>query len=143
MCMANCPCGENCPTCESDQCSEFCPTTTTTTTTTSTTTTTKTTESVIGDTILILSDDKVMLHNWPLGRTAYFKELQHYYNDIYSKFNLNGYWVKDACSVQYKGESYLIGGAYNCANGDHHCSHINVQRAVVKLSKTSCGLGHS
>ena len=47
---------------------------------------------------------------------------------------------KDACSVQFNGESYLIGGAYNCANGDSHCSHINVQKSVVKLSKTGCGL---
>jgi len=139
----------------------YCPATTPVPTTTSTTTaspapiTTTTAEittkpadgptappldEIDGDTILILSDDKAMLHNWPLGKDPYFKELQHNYNDIYSKFDFNGYWVKDACSVQFNGESYLIGGAYNCANGDSHCSHINVQKSVVKLSKTGCGL---
>ena len=145
--MADCPCGENCPTCESGQCSEFCPTTTTTTTTTSTTatTTTKTTESVIGDMILIISYDKVMLHSWPLGQTEFFDELQPYDNHPNSKFDLNGYWVMDACSVYYKGESYLIGGVFGgrCDNGGPHCTDLNVPRAVVKLSKTSCGLGQS
>ena len=141
-CMADCPCGENCPTCESGQCSEFCPTTTTTTTTTTRQRPT-TSPTSRGDSILIFSDDKVMLHNWPLGQRAQFQELQNHYNDNRSKFNLNGYWVKDTCSVQYKGESYLIGGSYTCTNSDHDCSHINVPRAVVKLSKSSCGLGQS
>ena len=86
------------------------PTTTTTTTaepTTITTTTAQVTtkpadgptapplDEIDGDTILILSDDKAMLHNWPRGGVEYFKELQHNYNDIYSKFNFNGYWVKE------------------------------------------------
>ena len=59
-------------------------------------------DEIDGDTILILSDDKAMLHNWPLGKDPYFKELQHNYNDIYSKFDFNGYWVKETVYYFYR-----------------------------------------
>ena len=39
------------------------------------------------------------------------------------------------------GESYIIGGAYDCtAEHTEYCNHVNVQRAVVKLSHNRCGL---
>ena len=52
-------------------------------------------DEIDGDTILILFDAKAMLHNWPIGMDPYFKELQYIYNDIYSKFDFSGYWVKE------------------------------------------------
>ena len=52
----------------------------------------------------------------------------------------SGYWVKDSCAVQFQGQSYIIGGAYNCASGNEDCEHINVQRSVVKLAEDGgCG----
>ena len=44
-----------------------------------------------------------------------------------------GFWVKDSCAVQFNGQSYVIGGAYNCVSGNADCGHINVQRSVVRL----------
>ena len=82
-----------------------------------------------------------MLHSWPLGQAASFVALRNSANDHNAKFDNNDYWVKDACSVQFQGESYLIGGAYNCAGGNsQNCEHINVQKSVVKLSKEKCGI---
>jgi len=126
-------------------------TTTARTTTIRTTTTTQDTgigpgptappiDEIEGDTILILAEDKAMLHNWPRGGGAKFNTLQNSYNDFNSKWEMNGYWVKDACSVQFQGESYLIGGAYNCDGGTANCEHVNIQKAVMKLSTTKCGL---
>ena len=43
-----------------------------------------------GDMILIVSDDKAMLHNWPKGGEEYFFELQGSYQDFNSKFDFNG-----------------------------------------------------
>ena len=40
--------------------------------------------------ILIVSDDKAMLHNWPKGGEEYFFELQGSYQDFNSKFDFNG-----------------------------------------------------
>ena len=39
-------------------------------------------------------------------------------------------------------KSYLIGGAYDCSDNQdqQYCGHLNVQRAVMKLSSDSCGL---
>ena len=59
-------------------------------------------DEIDGDTILILSDDKAMLHKWPLGGAPFFEELQHNYNDIYSKFDFNGYWVKETVYNFYR-----------------------------------------
>jgi len=47
-----------------------------------------------GDTLLILSDDKAMLHNWPRGQPQYFFELQSSHTDFNSRFDFNGYWIK-------------------------------------------------
>jgi len=136
---------------------KYCPLTTTktstttqtTTTTARTTTTTKFVEpivtappitDIVGDAILILHDDKAMLHNWPKNQAPVFHPLQTSFTDPRSVWNQNDFWPHESCAVQFKGESYLIGGAYNCDSGNSNCQHINVQRAVVKLSRTSCGL---
>ena len=163
LCLASCPCHENCRNgCDVGFCpswDKYCKATTTmeTTTTTARTTTIRTTtttqdtgigpgptappiDEIEGDTILILAEDKAMLHNWPRGGGAKFNTLQNSYNDFNSKWEMNGYWVKDACSVQFQGESYLIGGAYNCDGGTANCEHVNIQKAVMKLSTTKCGL---
>ena len=66
----------------------------------------------------------------------------HPYQDPNPKFDNKGFWTYDACAVQFNGESYLIGGAYDCSDNQdsQYCGHLNVQRAVMKLSKDSCGL---
>ena len=163
-CLDNCPCHKNCQNgCDHGWCPEWdkwCPyttpvSTTPRTTTPRSTTTSRTTTStkappaptapdvdeIHGDSILILSDDKAMLHQWDLNGSPVFHHLQDSFNDRNSVWHQNGYYVHDACSVQFKGESYLIGGAFYCDNGDaQNCAHINVQRSVVKVSKTKCGL---
>ena len=48
-------------------------------------------------------------------------------------FFILGFWVKDSCAIQFNGQSYVIGGAYNCVSGNADCGHINVQRSVVRL----------
>jgi len=83
-----------------------------------------------------------MVMSW--GRDEYdanFRELTKNYQDPNKKFDINGFWTHDACSVQLNGESYIIGGAYDCtAEHTEYCNHVNVQRAVVKLSHNRCGL---
>ena len=139
-CTQDCPCHRNCINgCDLGDCptwDKYCPATTPavtqppatepiTTTTAATTTTTAGGDTPIaptdapitppkGDTILILADDKAMLHRWPKGSPAYFYELQNSYQDFNSKFDFNGFWVKDSCSVQFLGRNYLIGGQQNC-----------------------------
>ena len=117
-CLRDCICYENCPngcdlppfntTCPSWD--AYCPATEPVTTTeilTTTEGTTLTTASTLppsgeigppgppieapeGDMILIVSDDKAMLHNWPKGGEEYFFELQGSYQDFNSKFDFNG-----------------------------------------------------
>ena len=164
-CLDNCPCHKNCQNgCDYGYCptwDKYCPYTTpvTTRSTTPKTTTKKTTttsynggtpptappiDELHGDSILILSDDKAMLHQWPRGEPTnsrdHFRHLQDNYNAPNSVWDMNGFWVHDACSVQFKGESYIIGGAYNCDKGTTNCEHLNIQRAIVKLSNKKCGL---
>ena len=82
-----------------------------------------------------------MLHNWPKGGDATWNALRNSANDFNAKWDNNDFWIKDACSVQFQGESYIIGGAYNCAGGNNaNCEHVNIQKAVAKLSKDKCGL---
>jgi len=99
-------------------------------------------EPIYGDHLLILSRDGATVMGWPRGDVdATFHELTKSYQDQNKHFDINGYWTHDACSVQIRGESYLIGGAYDCTSDyDEYCGHINVQRAVMKLSTTRCGL---
>ena len=73
------------------------------------------TDDITGDMLLILSDEKAMLHKWPKDKSEYWYPLRNSANDFNAVFDNNDYWVKDACSVQFQGDSYLIGGAYNCA----------------------------
>ena len=73
------------------------------------------TDGINGTSILILSDEKAMLLSWPIGEKEAWYPLRNSANDFNAVFDNNDYWVKDACSVQFQGDSYLIGGAYNCA----------------------------
>ena len=135
--MDNCPCSKNCHSCEQEKCSESC--------------LPKAPDNISpiqGDKILILSRDKAALNRWSAGEELYFEELYHH-DTVNSKFNFNGYSVFDGCSLQYKGETYLIGGSYWCESDycdycDYdYCQKVNGRRAIMKLSNKSCGLDWS
>ena len=129
--MDKCSCSENCHSCQEERCNEFClpeaPDDVT---------------PVEGDTILVISRDKAVLHRWPDDEEPYFKELHHYDNPE-SKFDFNGYYPIDGCSVQYQGETYFIGGSYWCEPGYDYCENITGRRAVTKLATDKCGFDRS
>jgi hypothetical protein len=80
------------------------------------------------------------MFKWRNNEAMTYTELTKGFTDANARFDINGYWTHDACSVVVKGQSYLIGGAYDCTTQPEFCGHLNVQRAVMKLSQTSCGL---
>ena len=96
-------------------------------------------DTVKGDMILILSLDKAALHRWPIDSEPYFEELHHYDKTV-EKFNFNDFYALDGCSVQFKGESYLIGGSYHYEEGYNYCDRVNGRRAVMRVAKEKCGL---
>ena len=128
-CYDHCPCNRDCRRgCKENRpgyCvpgwDEYCPITTTPATTTKTTTTTTTTtvappitdppapdvDPIDGDAILILHDDKAMLHNWPKNDLPKFHNLRNGFNDFNAVFDFNDYWPHEACSVQFKGKGLI------------------------------------
>ena len=72
-------------------------------TTSATTTSAPEIDPVDGDAILILHDDKAMLHKWPRGKSPQFFNLRNGFNDFNAVFDFKDYWPNDACSIQFKG----------------------------------------
>merc|ERR1711892_1420866 len=65
--------------------------------------------------ILILHDDKAMLHNWPKNQAPVFHPLQASFTDPRSVWNQNDFWPHESCAVQFKGH-VMICSPHDVAN---------------------------